>query len=167
MKKSVLKLVGMGVFGSIFIFNILFFVACSDQEVRTEPLGFESFEVLGQIHNDFLSKVENDFEPDQKIVALDEGLDYIIKFQLDYLRNTELTEEEQVSFASSLEKHKSLLVYEEGYNRFFSNENDNGRNNSGEDIYDLQTAIDEAFGNQLIDEFEYESLSRFRTPDLS
>ena len=163
MEKSVLKFVGIGIFSLIFIFNLFFIVACSDEEVRTEPLSFESFEVLGQIHNDFLSKVENDFEPDQKIVALDEGLDYILKFQLDYLESTKISDKEKSRLQKALTNHKTLLVFDRTYQDLTSTNINNGRTSDNSQSYSMQDAIENAYKNKLIDEFEYESLSKLRS----
>lgn len=130
MKNKSLKIVGMMALGLV----ILVF-ACSKEEVfHTEPelLSFEQFEVYGDLHNQFMTNVNENFVPNESIETLDDALNYIDDFQQSFLAVTDLKGIDRIGL---------------------SNARTTGNNEST-----LPEIIEQANLEGLLDEFEYQSL---------
>lgn len=81
---------------------LLFANSCSDNKVdeSLNLLRFEAFEAISELHNNFI--------PDESLVTVDEKIDYITAFQLQYLNNCSLLQPEREVFVESLIRSKNL-----------------------------------------------------------
>lgn len=60
---------------------------------------FKTFEKYGEIHNQFLSNLQDNFNPDiQEVTTLSEGIQRINQFNLKYTATLNIPEEEKKTF---------------------------------------------------------------------
>lgn len=155
MRKIILCLLGVITTATIAITSCI----KSDESTNTkaEILSFESFERYGEIHNDFLTNVIQNFEPSDEINSYDEAIDYVNDFQLEFLKSTNLKEEEKQMLSASLIKTKRLVDVDYSYNKMFPNMETRLKSNSIEEM-SLFEIIEKSKEDGLIDNFEYISL---------
>jgi len=107
--------------GLTFIVTI-FIVACSDNEATNNEvtkLKVADFKEVGVIHNQFLTNVKNNFNPDQSITDLDEKIDYVTTFNKNFVNNLEIDASKKLELTNYLEEHKNLVLEENVVNLSF------------------------------------------------
>lgn len=118
---------------------------------------FKTFEKYGEIHNQFLSNLQDNFNPDiQEVTTLYEGIQRINQFNLKYTATLNIPEEEKKLLCDELTKMKHFVYTPLMYDELFCIKT---RNTDGSEVegYYLEY-IQEAYRNELIDFFEYEKL---------
>lgn len=153
------KLIYSGVF---FALIGIFLVACNKEGIinpqsNLQKLKFESFEKYGQIHNDFLTNVKDNFQINEDINSGEEALNYVNKFQQNFLSTISLEKEDKTMLSKSLEQTKELIVYDYAYLKMFSSSEKTRKSSSLEEM-SLFELIEDCKNKELIDEFEYVSL---------
>ncbi len=103
------QFLGLAIIATIFI------VACSDNteaNIEAKQLKVADFKEVGEIHNQFLTNVKNNFNPDESITNLDEKIDYVTTFNKNFVNNLNIDASEKLELKNYLEEHKNLVVEE-------------------------------------------------------
>ncbi|NOU61854.1 hypothetical protein [Marinifilum caeruleilacunae] len=107
MKKQfvLLLLLGLGV-GFIY--------SCSKNEDTTntneETLKVSNYSKIGDIHNQFLTNVKNNFEAIDNGEDVDEKIDFINNFNKKFVSTLEISSTDKTTLIGELNKHKELVV---------------------------------------------------------
>lgn len=126
---------------------------------KAEKLRFESFEKYGKIHNDFLTNVKDNFNPDKNINTLKDGINYIDNFQQKFLKSLDISDNDKSLLSKSLTDNKELVVYEKTYNKLFPSGKSLKNSDSEDTSLALFDIIEKVKDQGVIDDFEYKSLS--------
>lgn len=143
----------------VLIAIIIFPTACeriNSSVSEPELLRFERFEVYGEIHNQFLTNIKENFKPDYNISDLNIALNYLDDFHQDFLQKANLKGLNRNYISKSLSNYKELSVYEKAYQRMFVRSNKSSTLNKGTTLFELLNTLKE---DELLDEFEYQSLT--------
>ena len=108
---------------------------------------------IGKLHNDFLTNVKNNFNPNPEITTLEDGIDFIKDFHVSYLIQSDLTPEEKEMYIASFNEYKRFVNIPEFYNEFFAS---NSKNSEDCKYFNI---IKEAYSLSIIDDFEFDRLN--------
>ncbi len=145
MKRKLLQITGL------MLSLAVFFVACNKekdttQNNATKKLVFSSYQHYGDLHNDFLTNALNNFNEDPAIKATQAKIDYIDRFQQNYVPLTALSTSERADLSSALFDYRHLILYPDLYQEAFV------QNAAG---VSLASQIDDLLNYGLIDAFEH------------
>lgn len=141
-------------YGVLFLAIVgIVLVSCkkSDEVVikkNSQNLDFDEFYIYGQIHNSFLSNVNENFNPCDQINSYEDAIDYINQFHLEFLASLNLTIQDKEMLSLSLTENKRHNDINYSYFTLFSEENS---------LY-MSDLIYHIKDNGAIDLFEYNSL---------
>ena len=145
MKKNTISLTAL-----LIAFAALITSCAKVGETNTEIFQ-NPYAYIGELHNDFLTNVKNNFQPDLEITELEDGINFITDFNISYVSTLNISPEEKAMYVNSLNEHKRFVNTTAFYNEFFA---PGTRSSEGEYF----VYLNEAFSLELIDEFEYEQL---------
>ena len=163
------------------IVAIIAVIACSKDvnepnEIKTKKnlLTLKSFERYGQIHNELMDNIKNNFVKPEGITGYHDMIDYIKNFNKQYiLKTNSLTNEEKEQLTSessviSLDKYKYFVDNRVFVNKVFENntklhvmsatQNDAAISALDTVDFNIYEKLDEAYSLSLIDTFEYSKL---------
>lgn len=140
---------------------ILLPVACNEVSSSTQPepklLDFNQFEVYGEVHNQFLTNVKENFIADNEITEMENALNYLNDFQQNYLFEADLKGLDKHRLSEALNNSKELSVHEKAYEKMFIRSKSDSEFNEEPSLYDLLTIAKE---QGVVDTFEYTSLTQ-------
>jgi hypothetical protein len=140
---------------SLMVILLLSNACTSDKrDESVNLLEFDTFKAIGQLHNNFMSNVENNFIPDESLTSLDEKIDYIAAFQVRYINNCTLLQSDREIFVENMIKSKDLANIDI-LNKLVAKDIKGCNLDELQSVYSL---IEETREYQLIDDFEYFSL---------
>lgn len=148
---------------SVLMGLIIFPTACdriNSSQSEPELLNFEQFEVYGEIHNQFLTNVKNNFTPDNEIGDLNNALNYLNDFQQDFLQQVDLKGLDKNELSRALSNSKDLSIHEKAYQKMFIRSKKSTSFNNEPTLFELLSMVRE---EGLLDEFEYQSLTELST----
>lgn len=130
------------------------FYACQKIDENTNPLKVTKnpYEYLGKMNNDFLTNFKDNFKFDAAITKLGDGIDLVKEFNVSYVLNSNLNQEEKEIYVNSFDEFKRFVNAPEFYSEFFS---PNSKNSDGE-YFDF---VKEVYSIGRIDDFEFEQLN--------
>jgi hypothetical protein len=148
MKKHIIKLAVL-----LIAFTALI-SSCKKIDEITDPVENRKnpYEHVGKLHNDFLTNVKNNFDPNMEISNLEDGFDFITDFHISYVLKSNLNSAEKSLYVSSLNEYKRFVKTSDFYNEFFIS-------TSKDDDMKYWDYIDIALSIGLIDNFEFEQLT--------
>jgi hypothetical protein len=144
--------------GILAVLLAIVLFACSKEDAfQTEPelLSFEQFEVYGEIHNQFMTNVKDNFEPDERIENVDQALNYVNEFQLSFLEKADLKGIDKKYLSDALVSSSELVVFDLTYEKMFLSPNARTSESDEPTLFEL---VEEANSKGLLDNFEYQSL---------
>lgn len=133
-------------------------MACSKEEIsqsESELISLEQLENYGEIHNQFLTNINKNFEIDESIQNLDYALDYVDKFQQSFLEKVDLKGINKVKLSSALSESKDLVIYDLTYEKLFIPANLRTLDSEEPTLFELVEQANEA---GLLDDFEHKHL---------
>jgi hypothetical protein len=134
-------------------------------------LTLKSFERYGQIHNEILTKVKNDYVIPEEITDYDEAINHVNDFiKKSFLENKLFSNDENIKLAdeTNFDKCKYFVDTRIFVAKMFADKqylqlmsaNENGFDNINNDTtnFNIYEKLDESFALALIDSFEHDKL---------
>ena len=108
---------------------------------------------IGKLHNDFMTNVKNNFNPNPEITTLEDGIDFIKDFHVAHVLQSDLTPEEKEMYIAFFNEYKRFVNTPEFYNEFFAS---NSKNSEDCEYFNI---MKEAYSFGIIDDFEIDRLN--------
>ncbi len=155
--RNIIKFSPLLVFMSFFIIY-----SCSKQKSNDNTLTINEYNRYGAIHNDFLTNVRNNFEPDDDIISEDEKIEYIYQFNLNFAQQQPLSNSEKELLVNSFNKYKHFIKTQ-NVAKLFTNESAQFRSTNDSlnmNVFDL---INELYNLGVIRTESYQILYNLAT----
>jgi len=151
MKKTIL---GFGA-TTIAIAAIILF-ACNNEKIDSNDTEFQlrsgsaqiDYGWVGEMHNEFMTNIKNNFVPDENITKLEDKIDFIRDFNIDFASITNRSVNEKKIMSNYFEEYKRFVHSENFYDEFFVS-----TLGSGDSEY--FKLIQNTYSLGIIDEFEF------------
>lgn len=135
--KKILILLGVILIGNMF--------SCKKQDNNKDTLVVSDFNTIGEIHNLFLTNVEDNFIVNNNISNEEEKIDFINQFNMDFANSLNIYRSNKLALKTGLNENKSFINQTTLINRAFGD-------NSQSRIYDI---IDSIQNKNIFELIEY------------
>lgn len=169
MKKSILSLSVL----LLLLLGAFMYQSCNNDDqfndvdetkaTEEQKLEFDDFMEWGVIHNAFMTNIKNNFNPPKNISTYEEGVEYLLQFNISFLAAFDYSENEKTEMISLLSEYKYLIDQNYRKNHFeetFCSVSNKLRSEEALSKIDTEyNDLEKVYQLKIIDDFERISLT--------